>query len=129
MLKNINTRKEEGFTLIELLVVIGIIAVLAGVAFPIFLNQQRSAALASIKYDVKNTSSAVTTYIISHPDADQAELQANVEKILSDNNVISITGSARNFFVCGETMYGDNWAYSNVLGVMDDCTLDQAPPA
>lgn len=128
LLTKISHKREEGFTLIELLIVIGVIGVLAAIAFPIFMNQQREAALASLKFDVKNTSSGVITYILTNEEATQADLQAEVVPVLSNNNTISITGDAQNFLVCGETQYGDNWAYSKVLGVLEDCTLNQIPP-
>lgn len=57
---------EEGFTLIELLVVILIIAILAAIAIPVFLNQRKKGWVAQMESALKNAATAQESYLVGN---------------------------------------------------------------
>jgi type IV pilus assembly protein PilA len=77
-------QREGGFTLIELLVVILIIAILAAIAIPVFLNQRQRAYVAQAESALKNGATAMESlatqnngaYQVSGADPTVAQLKA-----------------------------------------------------
>ena len=55
--------RESGFTLIELLVVVLIIAILAAIAVPVFLNQRRKAWKSQVESALKDGATAQESFI------------------------------------------------------------------
>ena len=66
-LQSHSNRAQDGFTLIEVLVVCLIVAALAAIALPIFLNQQEKAQDADAKSNARN--------LVSHIEACQASTE------------------------------------------------------
>lgn len=59
-------RKVKGFTLIELLIVVAIIAILAAIAVPNFLEAQVRSKVSRVKADHRTLATAIESYYIDH---------------------------------------------------------------
>ena len=67
LLRRINMRlSSKAFTLIELLIVVAIIAILAAIAVPNFLEAQTRAKVARVQSDMRTVNTAMETYRIDH---------------------------------------------------------------
>jgi type IV pilus assembly protein PilA len=84
-------KRQDGFTLIELLVVILIIAILAAIAIPIFLQQRKKGWEAQSQSTLKNAATAAESYA-TETGGDYSGLDGDDGTILRDEGFKASSG-------------------------------------
>jgi len=86
---------ERGFTLIELMIVVAIIAILAGILIPNFVNARAQAQTAACESNLRSIATALELYYAdnqSYPEASQAAVQPS---LLTANSVTYLNNTPK----------------------------------
>ena len=114
--------REGGFTLIELLVVILIIAILAAIAIPVFLNQRQKGWAAQVESALKNAATAQESFLTDSATGVYATSETDLEgegfKKASDVTALAFVtdGGSSYCMTAGHDELDDTWAYSSAEG-------------
>lgn len=138
-----SARGEAGFTLIELLVVILILAILVGIAIPVFFRQRTKGQQASVRSALKNASTAAVAHAAGDQgsfaglDADDGTKLAAAGFRAPDRVLVAVSASASAYCVLGtheNLPEGDAWKVATIDVVSgapsesDSCVSVPTPP-
>lgn len=121
----IRERREGGFTLIELLVVILIIAILAAIAIPVFLNQRKKGWVSQMESALKNAATAQESYLTANPTYADTVAQLETEgwkyasTVVVTDATITINGANQ---WCVEVSHTENVGSAEPMAISSDET-------
>ena len=121
---------ESGFTLLELLIVMAVIALLASIAIPRYLQSLQRAKEAALKEDLHVMRGAIDSYTVDKEKAPQAlddlvqggYLKSVPVDPMTNRNDTWMTGQSENMTTILETQGGIDDVHSGAQGLASDGT-------
>ena len=131
--------RRPGFTLIELLIVVAIIAILAAIAVPNFLEAQTRSKVARVRADMRTLAGALETYSVDNnaypphlrPDGSEVPYPDRYTYLTTPVAHITSIPARDPFFVSTETTAGsgaDWFSYTNLSNFPDTHALRPVAP-
>ncbi len=90
--------RRKGFTLIELLIVVAIIAILAAIAVPNFLEAQVRSKVSRAKSDMRTMATALESYIVDHNNPPYGYIQCDFDALPLAGNMEANVGIRWSFW-------------------------------
>jgi prepilin-type N-terminal cleavage/methylation domain-containing protein len=99
-------RNRHGFTLIELLIVVAIIAILAAIAVPNFLEAQVRSKVSRVRSDHRSLATAIESYYVDnnqYPAGLWSGVATAPTGTASADSIVGVSGFSRTFLLRGTT--------------------------